>query len=177
MEKSNKTETIGNLINESVFAQMIKKDKFNCAIKCATIFSFWEEIVGKKFSKCTKPYAIKKNKMFIKVESPVIAQELSFNKEKLIQKINSYSMPLDINIKEIMFDYKNFYSDENKEKKEENDSVIYFDTKKIDETKFSEKTEESIKKSVDNITFLDETQKKIFVKKIVNTFKARFLQK
>ena len=108
MKKNNKTVSISDLINSTVFGDIVKEDKMSFVIKQTTVFSFWEDIVGKKFVKYTKPYVIKSSKIFVSVKSPVIIQELNLYKTKLLKKINSYSIPLGIEIKDIVFDYKNF---------------------------------------------------------------------
>ena len=106
--KNNKTTSIGELLHNGAFSEFVNKNKLNAIIKHSTIFSFWGNIVGAKFSNITKPYSIKANKIYVSVKSPVIAQELSLYKAKILQKINSYSQPLGLFINDIVFNYKNY---------------------------------------------------------------------
>ena len=58
MKQNNETKSISELLNDSIFNQT-SQNKLNSVIKQSTIFSFWDNIVGAKFSKFTKPYSIK----------------------------------------------------------------------------------------------------------------------
>ena len=102
MRQINDTSSIGDLIDTSVFCAK-KNSKINHVVKQSTIFSFWKNVVGQKFVKFTKPYNIKYSKLYVSAKSPVVVQELSLYKAKLIEKINSYSKPLGIEIKDIIF--------------------------------------------------------------------------
>ena len=64
MKKNNPTSQIGELLNKTTFGEMIKENKVGQIMKHSTIFSFWNNVVGAKFSKFTKPYAIKFNKLY-----------------------------------------------------------------------------------------------------------------
>jgi len=54
----------------------------------AHVVNKWEEIVGKTIAKYTKNVYIKDKKLFIKIDSAPLKQELHFQKEQLIKLIN-----------------------------------------------------------------------------------------
>ena len=132
MKRFNKTATLKDLLEESVFNSSISKNKMNNVIKHSTIFSFWNSVVGLKFSNHTKPYAIKANKLYVSTKSPVVAQELSLYKLKLLNKINSYSKPLGIEINDIIFNYKNYNSSVPETLNQKEDIPVELKEKEID---------------------------------------------
>ena len=167
--RENATLELGSLINKIVFAANDgRKDDF---IKHMTIFSCWKDIVGNRFSCFSKPYSIKYSKLYVSAKSPVIVQELSLLKKKLIEKVNMYSKPLGIEIKDIIFDYKKFEV----EKKEEliGDEAEYFSENELTDIKIDSSFEENITKNIDKLSFLTEKQKNNLKKQIINTQKAK----
>ena len=177
MKKHNPTTHIGELISKTTFGDMIKGSKVGQIIKHSTIFSFWNNIVGAKFANYTKPYSIKFNKLYVSAKSPVIVQELSLYKAKIIRNINSYSMPLGIEIKDVVFSYKNFAVSTPETLKGVEDKPIQLTKSQIDTSKIDKEVEEGIKKNIDKIKFLNEEQKENFSNKIITTYKAKNFQK
>lgn len=177
MKKNNQTSHIGELLNKTTFGEMMKDNKIGQIMKYSTIFSFWDSIVGAKFSKFTKPYAIKYNKLYISTKSPIITQELSMYKNKIIKNVNSYSLPLGIEIKDIIFNYKNYTVTlpETLSNKIE-DKPIKITNSQLEEITLDDKTKNTIKQNIDKINFLNEEQKKNFAKKIELTYKVKNLQ-
>lgn len=177
MKKHNPTTHIGELINKTTFGDMMKGNKMGAIIKHSTIFSFWNNIVGAKFSKFTKPYSIKCNKLYVSAKSPIIVQELSLYKAKILRNINSYSMPLGIEITDIIFNYKNYCASVPETlSKQVEDKPIEITKEQLDKISLDEKVQEEIKKNVDRIKFLNDQQKKNFARKIESTYKAKDLQ-
>lgn len=62
----------------------------------------WHEIVGEKVAKVSKPDCIRKNALFVKVSSSAWAQELSFLKADLLEKLKK-SSPMSSGISDIRF--------------------------------------------------------------------------
>lgn len=155
----------------------MKDNKVGQIMKYSTIFSFWDSIVGAKFSKFTKPYAIKYNKLYVSTKSPIIIQELNMYKNKIIKNINSYSLPLGIEIKDIIFNYKNYCATTPETISNQiEDKPIKITKSQLDKIKLDDNTKNFIKQNVDKISFLNEEQKKNFAKKIEFTYKAKNLQ-
>lgn len=177
MKKYNPTTHIGELISKTAFGEMAKENKMGAVIKHSTIFSFWNNIVGAKFAKFTKPYAIKYSKLYVSAKSPVIVQELNLYKTKILKNVNSYSMPLGIEITDIIFNYKN-YNMTSPETLSNNveDKPVEITKTQLEEIELDKKTQEQIKENVDRIKFLNKEQKIAFAKKIESTYKAKNLQ-
>ena len=173
MKDINQTKTISELLNTFTFGGSQSKGKsFSDIIKQSTIFSFWEDIAGTKLSKFSKPQKIKYSKLFVSASSPVIIQELNLIKEKLIQKTNNYSKALGIEIKDIIFDYKNYKPAETQNYQEDNE-VIYYKSENLSEYCIDENFKNEIIKNISKINFLNEKQKNNFIEQIINVKKAQ----
>ena len=177
MKKNNPTTQIGELLNKTAFGESIKGQKFGQIIKQSTIFSFWNNIVGAKFAKYTKPYAIKFQKLYVSAKSPVLVQELSLYKAKIIKNINSYSMPLGIEIKDIIFSYKNYAASIPETLSDyKEDKPVEITQNQLNELELDENIKEKLKTNIDKIKFLNDEQKDNFSKKIIDTYKAKLIQ-
>jgi len=176
-ERANKTQKLSDILNGTVFSDKLKKTAFSRIAKQSTIFSFWDDIAGKKLSKITKPYQIKYSKLYISAKSPTVNQELSLIKNKLLEKINLYSKPLGIEIKELVLNYKN-YDEITKEKNDYiEDKPVEYTLNQIDSVKIDGNFEQLIKTEIDKINFLNQEQKEKLVKKIIQSKKAEILRK
>lgn len=176
MRKNNKTTSIGELIHNGAFGEFMSGAKLNTIIKHSTIFSFWSNIVGPKFSNITKPYSIKANKIYVSVKSPVIAQELSLYKTKILQKINSYSQPLGFVINDIVFNYKNYLATNPIKSNQVEDKPIFLKKEEINKVEISKVDEEKIQKTVSKMEFLNKEEKREFAKKLIDNSKAKIIQ-
>ena len=177
MKKHNQTTHIGELISKTTFGDMMKGNKVGQIIKHSTIFSFWNNIVGAKFANYTKPYSIKFNKLYVSAKSPVVVQELNLYKAKIIRNINSYSMPLGIEIKDVVFSYKNFAATTPETIAGVEDKPIEITKSQLENVEIDFETKETIKKNIDRIKFLNNEQKESFSNKIITTYKAKNFQK
>ncbi len=177
MKKDNKTQTISELLNSKAFCNAMGKDKLNSAIKHSTIFSFWSNIVGAKFSNITKPSVIKGQKLYVSAKNPVVIQELTLYKAKLISKINSYSKPLGVEINDIIFNYKNYSTTQPKTLNDKEDKPIWYKSSELRDIEIDNNTKEEFKKHVEKINFLNKEQKKNLLSKIINNEKAKIMQK
>lgn len=75
--------------------------------KLNNIGCLWNEIVGNKISKLSKVYELSTdNKLTIICSDSIVANELLFNKNKLIDYMNKKLEKLGTTIKDIRFDYK-----------------------------------------------------------------------
>ena len=176
MKKHNPTSHISEILNKTTFGEMMKGNKMGSVIKHSTIFSFWNNIVGAKFSRITKPYAIKYNKLYVSAKSPVVVQELILYKAKIIRNINSYSLPLGIEIKDIVFSYKIFAVSNPITDGQIEDKPIEITQMQIENLKIDNDIKQAIENNVDKIKFLNEEQKARFANKIISTYKVKNLQ-
>lgn len=176
LKRDSKTQTLSELIHSSVFSQKDAKNKINSVIKHSTIFSFWENIVGAKFSKFTKPYAIKYNKLYVSAKSPIIIQELNLYKRTVLNKVNSYSRPLGIEITDIIYNYKNYCAQNPITQTNVEDTPVWFEKSEIQNVKIDEEKKEAFAKSIDKINFLSDEQKKRLTEKIIENEQVKALQ-
>lgn len=73
------------------------------------LFNFWEEIVGAKFSSVSKPYELTKNNvLMVSCANSFIANELFMLKKKIFLKLSEKATEVDLEIKDLRFDYKNW---------------------------------------------------------------------
>lgn len=176
MKKFNQTTHIGELINKTAFGEMMKGNKVGQIIKHSTIFSFWNSIVGAKFANLTKPYSIRYQKLYVSAKSPVVVQELSLYKTKILRNINSYSMPLGIEIKDVIFSYKNFAADIPETLSGVEDKPVEITKDELCEVVLDEEIQDNIRENVAKIKFLNDEQKERFSQKIAMTYKAKNLR-
>lgn len=77
------------------------------------MYKFWENILPEKFKSKSKPYSmLPGGVMVIACQNPVVAQELSLYKVKLIQKFTPYMKSLNIRINDLKFDPKKWINAE-----------------------------------------------------------------
>ncbi len=68
----------------------IKNSEMGHKLRRFSLFNHWPEIVGKEISDKTKPEKIFKGILYISVENPTWASELTMMSGTLIAKINTY---------------------------------------------------------------------------------------
>ena len=88
------------LIKE-ILSDYFKGSDFNEINNTINLNNTWKQIVGKTISKNTEIIAIKNGKISIKTTNPIWRNELTFQKEDLLQRLKKETPEL--NIKEIEF--------------------------------------------------------------------------
>lgn len=176
MKNINETNTIGDLINSTIFGDLSKSDVVNSIIKKSTIFSFWDDVVGKKFAPYSRCSSIKHSKLYVSVKSPAFAQELGLYKPNLLKKINSYSMPLGIEIKDIIFEYKNFEKETPQKNYQNDDNPIWINDEEIKNIKLQPDEIKHTEEYINKCDFLSDNQKEKLLKTILNLKKVKKLQ-
>lgn len=93
---------------DSLIAEMLAQDKvLQKAVKRSNLYKFWSKVVGKPFDEKSKPYGmLGANTMIVACESAAVVQELTLRKKQIIKKYAPYIKPLNIDIKDIVFDVK-----------------------------------------------------------------------
>lgn len=176
MKRYNKTSSLKDLLENSVFNSAATKNKMTNVIKHSTVFSFWNNIVGLKFARHTKPYAIRANKIYVSAKSPAVIQELNLYKFKLLSKINTYSKPLGIEIKDIIFNYKNFEISKAESEVQEEDIPVELKNEEIENITMDNKTEIELREKIEKINFLNGEQKEKLLSKLISAKKAQIIQ-
>ena len=70
------------------FEKMLKKYAMETPIKQNQAIFLWKDIVGEQIASHTKAEKVSYGKLYISVDSPVWRNELVFQKEEILEKIN-----------------------------------------------------------------------------------------
>ncbi|MEW6428333.1 MAG: DUF721 domain-containing protein [Thermodesulfobacteriota bacterium] len=76
-------QSIGDLL-ASVFARR----KWDRRLALHEVFSFWKQAVGREIAVHARPDVIRQDVLWVKVSDPIWMQQLHFNKQLLLDKIN-----------------------------------------------------------------------------------------
>ncbi|MFH1214811.1 MAG: DUF721 domain-containing protein [Candidatus Neomarinimicrobiota bacterium] len=74
----------------SAITKMLKFYKIEKPVRQNEAFFFWQEVVGEVIAKHASPEKISYSKLFIKVDSPVWRNELTFRKDEILKQLNSH---------------------------------------------------------------------------------------
>jgi predicted nucleic acid-binding Zn ribbon protein len=81
--KSSSNQSLGSAIREFLKAYRLE-DKMN---ETRLIHS-WEVVLGKMVSRHTRELSIRNKILFVKIDSPALRNELSYQKEKIVDELN-----------------------------------------------------------------------------------------
>ncbi len=115
-------------------------------IKECAILSFWNEAVGESIASHTRPIKVYDGRMTVLVESPSWTQELTFLKNRIMERLNK-RMGKEV-IKDIYFKIGNIERPLQEEKPASSTSTVDLERVKLDREK-RRKIEESLKKIED----------------------------
>ncbi len=73
---------------KEVIDELIKTYKLEDGIAASKVVSSWEEVAGTMIFRHTEKIFIRKNKLYLKLDSPALKQELSYAKSMIIKKLN-----------------------------------------------------------------------------------------
>ena len=62
--------------------------KLKSKVQEAQLIAAWENIMGKMIERHTRDIYIKNNKLFVKLDSAVVRQELMYARTKVLEKVN-----------------------------------------------------------------------------------------
>lgn len=163
-------------VSDIMINTMLDEKAFNSSIKKATAFGFWKDIAGSKFSDFSTPYDIKGATLMVAVKNPQVMQELIFNQKKLIDKINTYFLPLNIKINDIRYDYKIWNKINSDFVLKGDDSLSYYSKEEIEDIELSASENKELNKvtnTITNLSFLDEKLKEKYKNNIINSIKVK----
>ena len=83
MKRDTNTESLKDVID-----RFLKQNKLDKKYDLQSVVAIWENLLGKLIADKTRELYIHNKTLFVKLESSVIRNELSFAKNKLIKKIN-----------------------------------------------------------------------------------------
>ena len=67
---------------------MLSSYRLEGKMKQARIIEAWPEIVGEMITKYTRDIYIKRTRLYVKIDSPVIKNELSYSKSDILKSLN-----------------------------------------------------------------------------------------
>jgi predicted nucleic acid-binding Zn ribbon protein len=62
--------------------------KLKSKVQEAQLVDAWERIMGKMIERHTRDLYIRNKKLFVKLDSAVVRQELSYNRSKVLERVN-----------------------------------------------------------------------------------------
>ena len=74
---------LGDAIREMIQAYGLKSK-----LSEATLVESWEKVVGKMIAKHTKNLYIKNKKLYIRIDSPALKNELTYSRSTLMETLN-----------------------------------------------------------------------------------------
>lgn len=91
----------------SIIEKMLSSPELKKAITRNNLYKFWDKVVGQKFSQKSKPFGMRGGGVLVVAcQSPVVAQELLFQKSKILEQMQPYLKSLHLKVKDIQFDCK-----------------------------------------------------------------------
>ena len=166
-------------ISDILLDAVVDKKNYSASIKKATAFGFWGDICGARFSEFSKAYDIKGNTLFVAVKNPQVMQELIFNRNKILEKIKNYFLPLNIVIDDIRYNYKVWNNLNSTVELKGDEMPFNYANEEIEDIKLTELEEKELSKvtnTISNLSFLDDAAKKRYSKNIINSIKAKKLR-
>ena len=88
-----------------IVEELSKKNHWDIYSQKMVLFNLWDEIIGNRFKKTTKPYKIKNTTLIISTKSVMVSQELEFQKKIILEKISKFTKNLDIKITDLVFNH------------------------------------------------------------------------
>ena len=79
-ESKSLKNVIGNIIDSS--------NKLNSVLNNIKVQNLWREVMGNNVNSYTNEIVLKKNTLYVNLNSSVLRQELSFGKQKIIDLLN-----------------------------------------------------------------------------------------
>lgn len=83
MKKSNE------ILLKDAIAAFLTEHNLESKLNETRIISSWEEVVGKLISRHTNQMYVKDRILFVKVDSAALREELSYQRSKLVKKLNA----------------------------------------------------------------------------------------
>ncbi len=83
MKRSSNEQSIKQVID-----RLLEVYKLQGKYNEVSVVNSWEEIMGKTIANHTKDIYIKNRKLFVKLDSAVLREELSYGREKIAEMLN-----------------------------------------------------------------------------------------
>ena len=83
MARKSNEQSLGEVIRE-----LLSSYRLEGKLNQARIIEAWPEVTGKMITNHTKDIYFKGSKLFVKIDSPALKNELSYSKGKIIEELN-----------------------------------------------------------------------------------------
>lgn len=164
-----------------IVENLAKKNHWDIYSQKMVLFNLWDEIIGSRFKKSTKPYKIKNNKLIVLTKSVMISQELEFQKKYILENISKFTKNLDIKITNIVFDHLNWLNVQDVQKINKKIERIKYlpapNEEDIKNIKLPENLIENIENSLKNSQNLTEEMKKKIINTVLSDIKRQIWKK
>ena len=158
--------------------------KIEEGLKQKELIELWPKIIGSRFKNVSKIlYVYERNRqmvLMVAVSSSTVAQELSFFKKDIINKINGLSKEYNYNVADIFFDQKLWdeTQEDNKKKVKDGSKKLYkiekhFTEKDLNEIKLSEDVMQRINSSFEEQEFHSEELKQKMYNTVLKDLKEK----
>ncbi|MEE4257913.1 MAG: DUF721 domain-containing protein [Bacteroidales bacterium] len=84
MARKSNQQSLGEVIRE-----MLSSYRLEGKLKQARVLEAWPEVVGEMITKYTRDIYFKRTRLYVKIDSPVIKNELSYSKSEIIASLNN----------------------------------------------------------------------------------------
>ena len=81
--RRNNTNTIGQIIKK-----ILSNNKLSKRLDVLNVLDVWNNIIGKDLEKYIKSTKLVDDKLYVKLRSSIVRNEISYKKTELIQRIN-----------------------------------------------------------------------------------------
>jgi len=83
MARKSNQQSLGEVIRE-----MLSSYRLEVKLKQARLLEAWPEVVGEMITKYTRDIYFKRTRLYVKIDSPALRNELSYSKSKIIDSLN-----------------------------------------------------------------------------------------
>jgi hypothetical protein len=87
---------------DSILRNVLASPRYHERLSRYSFVTHWHEIVGSKISQHARPLKVVRGALYVEVENPIWAQELTFHREVILSRIQEY-VPSDLKINDLRF--------------------------------------------------------------------------
>jgi len=83
MARKSNEQSLGEVIRE-----MLSSYRLEGKLKQARVLEAWPEVVGEMITKYTRDIYFKRTRLYVKIDSPALKNELTYSKSEIIASLN-----------------------------------------------------------------------------------------
>ena len=162
----------------SVMNEIVQNSNLKLGVKKATLFKFWNKVAGKKFEKYSKIESLNADGLLVvSCANAAVSSELLLFKTDILKKINTFAIPLELEVKDIKFSHKMW---KNNSQIETSFTQADVNPHKLDLSDYNpndivldEEEVKSIRLNIDSNTFATQQQRDRIFNAIINDLKIQ----